>query len=251
MNLSKNQIKLIRSLGQKKFRQKYQYFVAEGSKIVLHTVKSDANIKLIYALADWIEEHNAILDPVKDKIVPVSSRELKQISFLNTPNDALVLLKMPDDLQKSVDTTKGLHFYVDRIQNPGNLGAIIRIADWFGFDSVIASENCVDFYNEKTIQASMGAFLNVKMCKASIQDLQYDQLITSSLDGKNLYQTTQSENAIIVISNEGEGVSDELAKLSTLDVFIPPHPSNGSESLNASVAAGIIASYIRQQSINT
>ena len=251
MNLSKNQIKLIRSLGQKKFRQKYQYFVAEGSKIVLHTVKTSANIKLIYALTDWIEEYSTILDPVKDRIVPVSSRELKQISFLNTPNDALVLLKMPDDLQNSMDTTRGLHFYVDRIQNPGNMGTIIRIADWFGFDSVIASENCVDFYNEKTIQASMGAFLNVKLCRSSIQELQYEHLVTSSLQGQNLYDTRIPENAIIVISNEGEGVSDELSKLSTMDVLIPAHPSNGSESLNASVAAGIIASYIRQQSTNT
>lgn len=246
MNLSKNQIKLIRSLGQKKFRQKYQYFVAEGSKIVLDTIQASAKIKLIYALPEWIEEFESSISSVRELIVPVSHKELKQISFLKTPNKALVLLKMPNNKDFSLNKTSGYHFYADRIQNPGNLGTLIRIADWFGFDSVIASEDSVDFYNEKTIQATMGAFLHVKLIQAPIEAVDFNHLITSSLEGERLYGSKMPDNGIIVISNEGQGISTELLDKSTLDVFIPSHPKSESDSLNASVAAGIIASYLRQ-----
>jgi len=246
MDLSKNQIKLIRSLGQKKFRQKYQYFVAEGSKIVLDTIQKSTNIKLIYALPDWIEEFESSITTVKELIVPVSQNELKQISFLKTPNRALVLLKMPAKEENSLVKTSGYHFYADRIQNPGNLGTLIRIADWFGFGSVIASEDSVDFYNEKTIQSTMGAFLNVDLIRASIESLDYNNLITTSLQGQRLYESQMPENGIIVISNEGQGISAEVLSKSTKDLYIPPHPDSGADSLNASVAAGIIASYVRQ-----
>ncbi len=246
MNLNKTQIKLIRSLGQKKFRQKYQYFVAEGSKIVLDTIEAPANIKLIYALPEWIEEFESSISSVKELIVPVSHRELKQISFLKTPNKALVLLKMPNESDISLSKTSGYHFYADRIQNPGNLGTLIRIADWFGFDSVIASEDSVDFYNEKTIQATMGAFLHVDLLRSTLDSLEYNHLITTSLNGESLYDSKIPDNGIIVISNEGQGISEEIRSKSTLDLCIPSHPRSQSNSLNASIAAGIMASYVRQ-----
>ena len=246
MNLSKNQIKLIRSLGQKKFRQKYQYFVAEGSKIVLDILQASANIKLIYAIPEWIEEFESSISSVRELIVPISHKELKQISFLKTPNSVLVLLKMPNQADISLNKTSGYHFYADRIQNPGNLGTLIRIADWFGFDSVITSADSVDFYNEKTIQATMGAFLHVDLVQATLDSLEYNHLITTSLQGRRLYDSKMPNNGIVVISNEGQGISPEVLGKSTMDLCIPSHPNSGSDSLNASVAAGIIASYVSQ-----
>lgn len=251
MNLSQNQIKLIRSLGQKKFRQKYQYFVAEGSKISLAVLQSAYEIVNVYAISDWLDMHEAKLHQYQDQIIKVSPKQLKQISYLKTPNQVLLLLRIRQEPVNTVDTSQGLHFYLDEIQNPGNLGTIIRIADWFGFDSVIASENCVDFYNEKTIQATMGAFTNIKLVKSELDmlpQLADSNIVTSSLAGESVYSVPLPTDAVIVIGNEGSGISEGILKKSTLNISIPAAPTSTGDSLNAAVSAGVLASLFARSS---
>ncbi len=251
MNLSQSQIKLIRSLGQKKFRQKYQYFIVEGSKITLDALRSSYDVVNIYALPSWVEEYAIELSSYQHRITTISPKQLKQISYLNTPNQVLMVLRIPQGSINSIDTTKGLHFYTDGIQNPGNLGTIIRIADWFGFESVIASDTTVDFYNEKTIQATMGAFINVKLVKSNLVDLpqiDHSNIITSALKGQSIYNIDVPDHGIIVIGNEGSGISDAIFEMSTLSVCIPAHPNSTTDSLNAAVSAGILASMFRRSS---
>lgn len=251
MNLSQNQIKLVRSLGQKKYRQKYQYFVAEGSKICIDALRSSYEVINIFALAEWLSDNTAELQQYTDRIIEINPKQLKQISYLKTPNSVLMVLRIPQDLKNHVDITSGLHFYLDGLQNPGNMGTIIRIADWFGFTSVIASENSVDFYNEKAIQSTMGAFTNVKLIKSNLIDIRnYKQsnIITSSLSAQSIYNVDIPHDAIIVIGNEGSGISKEIESLGTMSVSIPAHDSSTSDSLNASVSAGILASLCRRPS---
>jgi len=249
MNLSQNQVKLIRSLGQKKFRQKYQYFVAEGSKICIDALRSSYDVINIYALAEWISNNTTELQQYTDRIIQINPKQLKQISYLKTPSEVLMVLRIPQDSKNVYDITSGLHFYLDGIQNPGNMGTIIRIADWFGFNSVIASENSVDFYNEKTIQATMGAFSNMRLIRSNLNDLNNlstANIITSAINADSVYQLDIPPDAVIVIGNEGSGISKEILSLSTMSVYIPAHKSSKSDSLNASVSAGILASIFRR-----
>jgi len=253
MNLSQSQIKLVRSLGQKKFRQKYQYFVAEGSKICIDALRSSYDVVQIFALAEWLTDYNTDLQHFDDRIIQITPKQLKQISFLKTPNKVLMVLRIPQDSKNVIDITKGLHFYLDGIQNPGNLGTIIRIADWFGFASVIASSDCVDFYNEKTIQATMGAFTNMELVKSNLTDLDNHSIaniMTTALDGDSIYEIALPKDAIIVIGNEGSGISEDIISISSLSISIPAHQTSTSDSLNASVSAGIIASLFRRPSTN-
>jgi len=250
MNLSQSQIKLVRALGQKKFRQKYQYFTAEGDKIVRDILTYRTyNIYQIYAVDQWIENHHTLLNDIDVPVFNISHKQLKQISFLKTPNDVMVVLRIPQEDENQINTSKGLHFYLDDIRDPGNMGTIIRIAVWFGFQSIIASESCVDFYNQKVVQATMGAFLHLPLRRYSADHLLLDNdlcLVTTSMSGQDIRKNTSlPEDAIIVIGNEGRGVSEMISEASTIEISIPSIGAHQDkiDSLNAAVSAGIVASY--------
>ncbi|MFK7950404.1 MAG: TrmH family RNA methyltransferase [Saprospiraceae bacterium] len=253
--LSKTKIKYLNSLKSKKFRQKYNNFVAEGDKIGIEILKNaqntdaifSTNIEAIYALPSWIKNHQDLLQPFQAITTEVDNTMLKKISNFQTPNQALIILKQFDfDLPpKQIQTN--LTLLLDEIQDPGNLGTILRIADWFGIPNVICSTNCADIYNPKTIQATMGAFLRVRTFRLDLTKFcrNFSQLPVygAVLGGENLFQTKLNKNALVVIGNEGKGISPEMIKQLTHHIEIP---ANGhAESLNAAIATGIICAAFR------
>lgn len=253
--LSKAKVKYLNSLKSKKFRQKYNNFVAEGDKIAIEILKNAQNpnvafsieIEAIYALSDWIKNHQDLLQPFQAITTAVDNAALKKISNLQTPNQVLIVLKQFDFDLPTAQIQTNLTLLLDEIQDPGNLGTILRIADWFGIPNVVCSTNCADAYNPKTIQATMGAFLRVRTFRLNLTEFcrNFSQLPVygAVLGGENLFQTKLNKNALIVIGNEGKGISPDMIQQLTHHIEIP---ANGqAESLNAAIATGIICAAFR------
>ncbi len=245
--LSASKIKLIRSLSLKKFRKQYGLFIAEGDKTVKELPASDLEITEILALPQWIE-NNTI--PATIPITPISPKELQRISALSTPNQAVAMVKIPDHDFKKVEPAKNLVLILDNIQDPGNLGTIIRTADWFGIKDVICSPETADIYNPKVIQATMGSFARVKVYyndpRSVLQRLpQGTPVLGATLQGKSIHKTNLPSRGILITGNESKGISKELYPFITDEIFIPGKSGNkGADSLNAAVATGIILSAI-------
>jgi RNA methyltransferase, TrmH family len=245
--LSQNKIKYLTALQSKKFRQKYNIFLAEGDKIGLEIIKNDKiKIEEIFALPGWIEKNMEFLKPFRDRLIEITEAELKKISCLTTPNQVLISAHIPDfEIDKTL-INSDLSLYLDGIQDPGNMGTILRTADWFGIKNVFCSDTCVDIFNPKVIQASMGAFLRVKSQEIDLQELISEDLPVygALLEGNNIFETDFSKRGIIVIGSEGKGISDTILPLLTHKIKIPAY-GNGAESLNAAVATGIICAVFR------
>ena len=247
--VTQNQIKYIKSLNQKKFRQKYNKFIVEGDKIcrdVLTQVQYE--IDVVYALKTWFTEQEEILSSKDILLSEVSERELQKISSLKTANKALCILSIPD---ANITLTAGDNcmIYLDDIKDPGNMGTIMRIANWFGIESVVASHESVDFYNPKVIQASMGSFLNTKLIRSDLEaliELHEDKaVIGATLSGSNLYQHEWNEDTIIVIGNESKGISRKNRRLLDEELTIPVFGEN-IDSLNAAISTAIMCSEFRK-----
>jgi TrmH family RNA methyltransferase len=252
MAISKNQIKYVKSLQQKKFRQMYGNFVAEGDKLAKEILThSKIKIEGVFASSTWLGNNSILFSNLATDVFEVSEKELGRISGLKTPNQVLIIAKQ---LEHSIDweiVNNGLSIYLDRIQNPGNIGTIIRIADWFGIPYIFCSENAGELYNPKVIQSSMGAFLRVNYVSHEFEDLQnrLDNIpfYGAVMNGEDVFKMKLSENGLIVIGNEGQGISSKILEKINNQVSIYPHSLNGSESLNASVATGIICAAFRNQ----
>ncbi|MFN0014589.1 MAG: TrmH family RNA methyltransferase [Saprospiraceae bacterium] len=247
--LSANQAKFLTALQVKKYRQKYRNFVVEGTKMVVELLTQNrVGVVGIYALEDWAAENAAALEPFRPIFQALSEQELKKISALTNPQQVLAVAEMPADLP--VWGTNGC-FFLDGIRDPGNLGTILRVADWFGFSAVFCSPDCADAFSPKVVQASMGAILRVPVYEMELVDvlaLSPDcTVIGAALDGENVFQANFSPNTLWVIGNEGAGMRPETERLLTHLVTIPLAPGSGSESLNASVAAGILAALYREK----
>jgi TrmH family RNA methyltransferase len=246
--LSKSAIKYINSLRLKKFRQRYSKFTAEGDKIVKEILQ-DRYIQpeYIYCIPEWQENNRALIREYNIHPIIISPLELKKISNLQTPNQVLAVLSQLENHLEDNHFKNNLSLVLQTIQDPGNLGTILRIADWFGIPQVICSRDCVDIYNYKVVQASMGAFLRVNVVYDDIEKL-FEQYPTipkygALLGGKNLFQSKLSPNGFLVIGNESKGISSTLQKHLTHQIEIP---ANGkAESLNAAVATGIICAVFR------
>lgn len=248
--LSKNKIKYIQSLRLKKFRQKYNSFLLEGDKMVKELLlDKDYSIEMLVATPSWIIDNIAAKDFEREQIIEVSEKELKQISNLSTPNQVLAVVKMPNIAINETLLQKDLSLYLDGIQDPGNMGTILRIADWFGIVQVFCSLQSADLYNPKVMQATMGAFLRV-----NVQRYEFDDLLKkvpnipvygAVLGGKNIFKETLNQNALLVIGNEGQGISKAIMQKLTHKISIPAPANGGAESLNAGVATGIICSVFR------
>lgn len=252
MPLSLNKVKLLRSLQQKKFRQKYDFFIAEGPKICTEALSSGSlEIIEIFALSSWIDDHTGLLQQYQSIVTVVSEKELQKVSMLKTSNLVLILAKTPNQTVNHSLISNGAHLFCDGIQDPGNLGTIIRIADWFGFASITLSEGCVDAFNPKTIQSTMGSFL--RLPTQSIKDdyeqyfSSFDHIYGAVMEGDNLYQTQLNQNALYVIGNESKGLRNQIKGYCTQLISIPKQTGSGAESLNAAVATGIICSEVRRQ----
>ena len=248
MAISNNEIKRIKALQQKKFRDESGLFIVEGEKMVQEAVDSPFKVEDVYR---------------KDEI---GADAMSRISALSSPSPALAVVRKPDDsiiddvadLQKTIENG-GLFLALDAIRDPGNLGTILRIADWFGIDAVFASKDTVDVFNPKVVQATMGAVFRVKMHYVDLPSLFNSvlelggKIFGTFLDGKNMYERDlDSGNAhpsVIVIGNEANGISDEVAALVSDRLYIPPYPqdSPGSESLNAAIATAITVAEFRRR----
>lgn len=251
MSLSKNKLKYLRSLKLKKFRQKYNNFIVEGDKIVSELLESKSlEIEGIFATEEWINSNSHLLYTYTSIINVASEPDLKTITFFNTPSQVYVIVKRPDASIANNFLTNDFALFLDDIQDPGNLGTILRIADWFGIPNVICSEKCVDIYNHKVIQSSMGAFLRVNVIPASFKKIyqQYPDIpyYGTVLEGNNLFEEKFKEKGIVVIGNEGKGISDAILEKLTHRISIPKGKNGGAESLNAAVATGIVCSIITQ-----
>lgn len=242
--LSKNQLKYIRSLKIKKYRQKEGVFLAEGAKIVAELLHTPTMfIQQIYGTADWIAQHQTTFKTSKWKIQQVSEKELSQISALKTPNQVLAIVSIPKESELQQNFSQQYTFVLDRIQDPGNLGTIIRIADWFGIPTVICSPDCADAYNPKVVQASMGSIFRTAVFYKKLPDfLEKNKDIPvygALLAGTNLFTISFKKNGFIILGNESKGISPDLLPFIDQKVTIPKYGQ--AESLNAAISAGIIA----------
>jgi len=246
-SISNNEIKRLKSLQQKKFRDEYGLFVVEGEKLVEEALNSHFEVESVYRRDEIGEE------------------AMKRISSLASPSPALAVLRKPsdvyvDDLSSIASgLSRGLYLGLDTIRDPGNLGTIIRIADWFGADAVFAAPGTVDVFNPKVVQATMGAVLRVRMHYVDLPSLAGEFLSRGGkvygtfLDGSNMYErdldTGEDRPVMIVIGNESEGISDTMAGLVSDRLYIPPYPADdsGSESLNAAIATAITVAEFRRR----
>ena len=241
--VSKNQIKLITSLQQKKFRQVHQLFIAEGVKVIQELLQSNFVLEHLYVT-------EAIFESIdNDKKTKISDTDLKRISCLSTPNNCLALFQIPE--QKSRND-KGLVVALDDIRDPGNLGTIIRLCDWFGVEQMVCSEQTVDVYNPKVVQATMGSISRVAV---SYMDLEKylkranTPIFGTFMDGKNVYKETLPQEGILILGNEANGISEKLEKLATNRIAIPRFGNlKQTESLNVATAAAIFLSEFKRNS---
>jgi RNA methyltransferase, TrmH family len=240
--LSKIKVKYIQSLCQKKQRDAENLFIAEGDKIISEVLSSNAGLlKALYATQKWYDEHFLLLQNIPVEII--SEIELKQISTLQTPNQVLALLhhQSADTLP---DPNKEWVLVLDALQDPGNMGTIMRTCDWFGIKHIVCSTTTVDRYNGKVIQASMGSFLRVRVHYTELSDyLQQNKTLYSYaavLDGISYDKAIPSSHGLLLIGNEGKGIQNDLLPFIINKITIPS--LGKAESLNASVAAGILLS---------
>ncbi len=242
--LVKSKVKYIQTLGQKKFRQEEGLFIAEGPKLVLELLEATAaSVREIFALPDWITAHQHLLQHTA--CTPITEADLEKISQLTTPNKVLALVKQFDNsvLPIAKDTVV---LALDTIQDPGNLGTIIRIADWFGITQIVCNEETADQYNSKVVQATMGSIARVSIYYTDliswIKEQKGVSLYAAALDGRNVTTMDKVKEGIIVIGNESKGISPEILEMADVKITIPR--KGQAESLNAAVAAGIILSHL-------
>ncbi len=245
MALTRNEIKFIKSLQEKKVRETERLFVVEGVKLVEELLLQDKmEVEAIYATPEFVPATSKNLN-----LVTISESDLERISGLVNPNRVLALVKFPKP--KSVDWQLEKNVLVlDEIKDPGNLGTILRTADWFGINTVLASENCVDLYNPKVIQASMGAVYRINYIQDSLQKVLPDlkksgfKLVGAAMQGKDLYTYSYPEKLALVMGSESHGISEKTNTLLDETLTIPKFGET--ESLNVGVAAAIILSHFRQ-----
>lgn len=245
--LSKTQNKHIRSLSQHKYRDEYKLFIAEGDKIAYEWLQSNYSIKMIVALDSWIIMNKTeIKKHPEAEVISVTEDELAKISLLQKPNKVLLVVYKP--ATNTTPPTKDWTIVLDRLQDPGNMGSIIRIADWFGIRHIVSAHNTVDAYHPKVVQAAMGSHLRINFYEASLEQylssLQMPILV-ANLNGDNVYDYESPEAAALVIGNEGGGVSEQVIKLATNCITIPR--IGGAESLNASVSTGILCALLKRR----
>lgn len=233
--ITQKQIKFIHSLKLKKNRS--DFFVVEGEKMVKELIQSDFKIEHLYKTNNFNVDH--------DLIEVISEKEMSRMSHFKNPSSVLALVKKQNKL--SALNPNKLEIALDNIKDPGNLGTIIRIADWFGISTIFCSENTVDLYNPKTVQSSMGSIFRVNVITKNLKSEfeSYDgEIIGAHLEGQNIYQSKLNKKGVLLIGSESHGISNDLMPYVTKKVKIPSF--GNAESLNAAVACGIICSEIKR-----
>jgi RNA methyltransferase, TrmH family len=240
--ISKSQLKYIQSLGQKKYRDEEEVFIAEGPKLVQELLQSEnAEPRFLYALNQWVQKNKELL--LKKNVTEIDETELEKISQLKTPNQVLGVFKKFQLDQPSVKEKVSL--VLDSIRDPGNLGTIIRIADWFGAPQIICSLDCADLYNPKVVQATMGSIARVSVFSTDLPgwlSKQQIRIYASMLHGKDVTKMSTLKEGLIIIGNESKGIHEDLLQYANEKITIPK--KGKADSLNAAVAAGIILSHL-------
>ena len=251
--LSKTKIKEIRALEIKKKRDEQNLFIAEGNKLVADMIQA-FECEWLIAHTSWMATQGDI--PAKELIL-AGNDDIRKISFMKTPQDVLAVFKKPQFKLEDVDPASQLIIALDCIQDPGNLGTIVRIADWFGIEHIICSPDTADVYSPKAVQATMGALAHVKVhytpLNEYIEKHKEVPVYGTFLDGDNIFEKNLSQNGIIVMGNEGNGICLETAILINEKLFIPSYPParQTTESLNVAAATAIICSEFRRNSFFT
>jgi TrmH family RNA methyltransferase len=251
--LSKHNIELIRSLAQKKRREESGLFVAEGEKIVSDLLKTTLNLSQLYFTAeasDLFQDQSVLT-----KSAQITSKEMERISTFKNPSNLLAIFEIPTYQEADPVTFNGLNLILDGIQDPGNLGTMIRLADWFGIKNIFCSEDCVDNYNSKCVQSTMGAIARVKVHYTELSELlkkaaaKKFPVYGTYMEGENLYDADLASHAFIVMGSEGKGISSGLESFLTKKLSIPAFPRENKvpESLNVAVSAAIVCSEFRRR----
>ena len=244
--MTKAEIQLVRSLADKRGRTQHGLFVAEGEKLIGELRTSQFRVRKIFALEGIFE------GPEVETVAP---RDMERLSLLKTANNSLALVEIPRYDLDMAQAADALVLALDDVQNPGNLGTIVRLADWFGIGDIVCSEGTADCFNPKVVQATMGAILRVRLHytdlpryldEAARQEI---PVYGTFLEGDNLYDTPLTPHGIVVMGNEGRGVRPETACTVTRKLYIPPYPADrrGSESLNVAMATGIVCAEFRRR----
>jgi len=243
--LSKNKIKYINSLKIKKFRKKEKFFIVEGIKLINEILNSSFSVESLFSINfEKIDVKKIELSRLKK----IQEKDLKKITSLKNHQKALAIVKIPEFNINENEIKNNLSLIIDNVQDAGNFGTIIRIADWFGIKNIICSENTVDLYNPKVIQATMGSITRVKIFYENLELFLKNffskdfNIYGTFLDGKNIYKKKLDKKGFIIIGNEGKGISKELYKFITKKISIPSFSDKKVESLNVSVATAIICS---------
>lgn len=247
--LSKNKIKDLSQLHLKKFRDEQKVFMAEGNKLVSDLL-GVFSCKTLVATSDWISTHK----PIAEEIITATEDELKKVSLLKTRQQVIAIFKQPTYILNKNKIVNTLSLALDDIQDPGNFGTILRIADWFGIETVLCSPHCADVYNPKTIQASMGAIARVQVFQVDLVSFIHEikketSVYGTFLEGNNIYHETLANKGIIVMGNEGNGISTALEEVIEKRLFIPSFPVDRytSESLNVGAATAIVCAEFRRK----
>jgi RNA methyltransferase, TrmH family len=244
--VSKAQVSYIKSLSRQKDREAAGAFLVEGDKIAREWLQSAVKIERVLALPAWLEEHRELLARHPEtEILPVTESELERMTALQTANKVLLVAAMPESFPATAPPADWC-LALDEIRDPGNLGTLIRIADWFGIRRLYLSPGCTDIYNPKVVQSAMGGHLRVGMVRGDLATLLPETGLpvwAATLGGENVYEVpAPAPPGVLLIGNESRGVSPELLRIAGRQVAIPR--SGGAESLNAAVSAGILCALL-------
>ncbi|MBQ5647735.1 MAG: RNA methyltransferase [Alistipes sp.] len=232
----------IKSLATKQGREELGAFIAEGEKLIGEIRNSSLRIRRILQTKPIFSEGEMI-----------SEKEMERISQLKTANSVLAVVELPHHSLAKAQPDKNLVLALDRVQNPGNLGTIIRLTDWFGISDIVCSEDTADCFNPKVVQATMGAILRVRVHYTNLAEWLSKQskskIYGTFLEGENIYSSQLDKSGVIVMGNEGQGISAEVEKTVSHKLLIPPYPADrcGSESLNVAIATAVICSEFRRR----
>lgn len=252
--ISASKIKYVKSLGLQKFRELHNHFVVEGPKMINELLKSDFVPGEIFAVESWLDDNRDKLKSVSENIIKVTEKEISRLSGLKTANKVLATVEIPQHKISDKIFDK-LTLVLDEISDPGNLGTIIRIADWFDIRNIICSTNTVELYNPKVIQATMGSLFRVKLYYVNLDRIFVNfgkkiPILGTTLDGENIYKANLPQNAMIVIGSESHGISPSVQNYLDRKITIPAF-STETESLNAAVATAIVCSEFMRNKLNS
>ena len=239
--LSKNQIKILRGLQRKKERKNSGLFIVEGKKIVQEILDSKDDWVELYATKSWLDQYPEYV--ALENVFEITDKDLAQISSFKTPNDVMLLLKQKAEIDFSEVHSTDIVLALDGIKDPGNMGTIIRLADWFGVSHILCTTDSVDQYNPKVVQSAMGSISRVNIHYGDLvqmlTQLKSHKIYACDLNGDSIYDAYYNEKAILIMGSESHGISNEVLKMVDCTITIPSFSNTGIDSLNVASAAAI------------